>query len=507
MSSPRGTMSQDIDREYYATLGLSLGVSIEETKKAYRKAALLSHPDKNPNDPEAGAKFRKIQEAYEALGKKHKDGVSESHLVSDDPRIDKFHAAFSETYSKSLTQILNIIPTLRESDKDEAYNYIGLKILAPTGMLINRDLIDVCGNLGFFTRDADQTNTMNSIFYLYNPSEETIFNYKFPSMDFPQAKYLYDHKILISMRDFKNKNKIQVIFDMKTKEARSIKSEFAHLFGRYCTSILDVKSDVLEAKTRSSSIMDISTDPPCSLGQLPVKDEKEYVGKFLAVDPTHKQIAVLAKKKSKDDSAQSLAEIGFWNIDEKAKKFNYLGEIKTTPTVQEDFYCGDYFILMNRLNPTSYSIECWSLKMFLRIASHNISSGTRHTNFQALPSGLGFISLCKKDYQYLCHWDLNTLTPHLIRAHPKVTIKIDSIVVNDSFLAYKCDDHYQSFDKMNNCWYSFDKYVFIISLKETMRALQPEQRLLQCSSSLWKPAEAKKSDCVSASVIEQRPEF
>jgi len=54
-------------RDYYEILGVSKGASEGEVKKAYRKKAIEYHPDKNPDDKEAEAKFKEAAEAYEVL--------------------------------------------------------------------------------------------------------------------------------------------------------------------------------------------------------------------------------------------------------------------------------------------------------------------------------------------------------------------------------------------------------------------------------------------------------
>ncbi|HHY46890.1 MAG TPA: molecular chaperone DnaJ [Firmicutes bacterium] len=56
------------NKDYYEILGVSRDASQEDIKKAYRKLARQYHPDMNPNDPKAEARFKEINEAYEVLG-------------------------------------------------------------------------------------------------------------------------------------------------------------------------------------------------------------------------------------------------------------------------------------------------------------------------------------------------------------------------------------------------------------------------------------------------------
>ena len=55
-------------KDYYATLGVSKTASEKEIKQAFRKLARKHHPDVNPGDKVAEAKFKEINEAYEVLG-------------------------------------------------------------------------------------------------------------------------------------------------------------------------------------------------------------------------------------------------------------------------------------------------------------------------------------------------------------------------------------------------------------------------------------------------------
>ena len=55
------------DRDYYEVLGVARDASADEIKKAYRKLARKHHPDVNPGDKTAEAKFKETQQAYDVL--------------------------------------------------------------------------------------------------------------------------------------------------------------------------------------------------------------------------------------------------------------------------------------------------------------------------------------------------------------------------------------------------------------------------------------------------------
>ncbi|MHC5541355.1 DnaJ domain-containing protein, partial [Singulisphaera rosea] len=72
------------DRDYYEVLGVARDASADAIKKAYRALARKHHPDVNPGDKTAEAKFKEAQQAYDILSEPEKRSL-----------YDRFgHAAF-----------------------------------------------------------------------------------------------------------------------------------------------------------------------------------------------------------------------------------------------------------------------------------------------------------------------------------------------------------------------------------------------------------------------------
>ncbi len=59
-------------RDFYEVLGVARGVTEPDLKKAYRREAMKHHPDRNPGDASAEARFKEANEAYEVLSDKDK---------------------------------------------------------------------------------------------------------------------------------------------------------------------------------------------------------------------------------------------------------------------------------------------------------------------------------------------------------------------------------------------------------------------------------------------------
>jgi molecular chaperone DnaJ len=58
---------RDVEKDYYAALGVAKDADAAAIKKSYRKLARELHPDKNPDDAKAEARFKDVSEAYDVL--------------------------------------------------------------------------------------------------------------------------------------------------------------------------------------------------------------------------------------------------------------------------------------------------------------------------------------------------------------------------------------------------------------------------------------------------------
>ncbi len=122
------------NKDYYEILGVDRNVSDEELKRSYKKLALKYHPDRNPNNKEAEAKFKEINEAYSVLSDPQKrqqydtfgtvDNMGDMNMNPDDIFADfmKMHHGFGfgfddeprERVFKGRDKILKINVTLKE---------------------------------------------------------------------------------------------------------------------------------------------------------------------------------------------------------------------------------------------------------------------------------------------------------------------------------------------------------------------------------------------------------
>ena len=74
-------------RDYYEVLGLDKSADEASIKKAYRSLAKKYHPDMNPGDKEAEAKFKEVNEAYDVLSDAEKKAKYEQMMAQVTERL------------------------------------------------------------------------------------------------------------------------------------------------------------------------------------------------------------------------------------------------------------------------------------------------------------------------------------------------------------------------------------------------------------------------------------
>ena len=91
--------------ECYTILGISSTATEIEVKKAYKKKALQTHPDKNKNDPDANKKFLQVSEAYKRITDpasfKDDDDDGEMGEMDEEQMSAMFNAMFAEMFGFS----------------------------------------------------------------------------------------------------------------------------------------------------------------------------------------------------------------------------------------------------------------------------------------------------------------------------------------------------------------------------------------------------------------------
>lgn len=112
-------------RRLYELLGVSEDASNDEIKKAYRRLAQRLHPDRNPDDPEAAAKFQEVKEAYECLSDPERravyDETGDASLETGSPSEDLFFHLLNEVteHVESSAEMLEKIRSVLSEMIDE----------------------------------------------------------------------------------------------------------------------------------------------------------------------------------------------------------------------------------------------------------------------------------------------------------------------------------------------------------------------------------------------------
>ena len=92
-----------LETDYYQLLGVPKDATQRDIKKAYRKLAQEYHPDKNPNNGAAEARFKEINEAYEILGndetRKEYDGIRDVGYFVGGPGGDQQYVRIEDFLS------------------------------------------------------------------------------------------------------------------------------------------------------------------------------------------------------------------------------------------------------------------------------------------------------------------------------------------------------------------------------------------------------------------------
>jgi tetratricopeptide (TPR) repeat protein len=106
-------------QNYYRILNLSKHASRADIKKAFRRLAREFHPDLNPNNQEAAAKFKQISEAYEVLGDAERRSHYDTHLQDTAPEPES--AANAQSYAALYRQAQDKLSRREYPDAIQAF--------------------------------------------------------------------------------------------------------------------------------------------------------------------------------------------------------------------------------------------------------------------------------------------------------------------------------------------------------------------------------------------------
>jgi len=89
-------------RDYYDVLEVPRDASADDIRRAYRKSALKHHPDRNPDDPEAEARFKEATEAYSVLSDEQRRSTYDrfGHAGLEGGGFDFSHAGMGDILSQ-----------------------------------------------------------------------------------------------------------------------------------------------------------------------------------------------------------------------------------------------------------------------------------------------------------------------------------------------------------------------------------------------------------------------
>ena len=91
-----------VKRDYYEILGVARQASPDELKRAFRKIAMESHPDRNPDDPVAAERFKEASEAYAVLSdpdrRRSYDLFGHAAVGSGGPAVDFSDMPFADIF-------------------------------------------------------------------------------------------------------------------------------------------------------------------------------------------------------------------------------------------------------------------------------------------------------------------------------------------------------------------------------------------------------------------------